>query len=94
MAENIEKEFDEQDIQTVKELQAKYATTTAQIGQVEVELHLMEKRFSDLREMRDKLFQTYEALQTQESELVNTLNEKYGDGVLDLDSGKFISSAS
>jgi hypothetical protein len=43
--------------------------------------------------MRVNLFSTYDELQKQEKELVASLNEKYGDGVLDLDSGKFIPSA-
>jgi len=93
MTENTEKEFQAEDIQAVKDLQSKYATNTAQIGQVEVELHLLKRRLSQIEEMRVNLFSTYDELQKQEKELVASLNEKYGDGVLDLDSGKFIPSA-
>jgi chromosome segregation ATPase len=99
MAENAEntvaeKEFDQTDIDTVKSLQSGYARTTAQIGQVEIELHLLNKRLEQMKELREKLFTDYANLQTDESELVRNLNEKYGDGVLDLDSGKFIPSKS
>ena len=73
-------------------MQSKYATTTAQIGQVEVELHLIKKRLGEIEEIREELFRNYEALQIQEKELVQSLNDKYGDGVLDLDSGRFIPS--
>jgi hypothetical protein len=92
MSEQIGKEFEQQDIESVKGLQSKYATTTAQIGQVEVEIHLLTKKLEELTEFRKNLFQSYEDLQNSEKELVNTLNEKYGDGVLDLDSGRFIPS--
>ena len=97
MAENAEntvteKEFEQVDIDTVKSLQSGYARTTAQIGQVEIELHLLNKRLEQMKELRDRLFAEYVGLQDKESELVKTLNEKYGDGVLDLDSGKFIAS--
>jgi DNA-binding PucR family transcriptional regulator len=92
MSEEIGKEFEQQDIDSVKNLQSNYASTTAQIGQVEVELHLLTKKLEELNSFRKSLFQQYEDLQTQERELVNTLNEKYGDGVLDLDSGRFIPS--
>jgi len=94
MAENTEKEFQTEDIQAVKDLQSKYATNTAQIGQVEVELHLLKRRLIQIEELRENLFTTYDELQTQEKELVESLNQKYGDGVLDLDSGRFIPSAS
>lgn len=92
MSEQVGKDFSQDDIQSVKELQSKYATNTAQIGQVEVELHILRKRLSEVEGIREQLFQTYEDLQTQERDLVKSLNEKYGDGVLDLDSGRFIPS--
>lgn len=92
MQETNAKSFDQTDIESVKELQGQYATTTAQIGQIEVELHLLEKRLRQIQEMRSNLFGTYEELQTKEQDLVKSLNEKYGDGVLDLDSGTFIPS--
>jgi chromosome segregation ATPase len=92
MSEEVGKEFEQTDIESVKELQSNYATTTAQIGQVEVELQLLEKRLADVKELRASLFSTYDELQKKEQELVRNLNEKYGDGVLDLDSGRFISS--
>jgi len=92
MSEQTEKEFEQQDVESVKDLQSRYATTTAQIGQLEVELHLLTKRLDDLKNLREELFNTYEVLQSEEKELVNNLNEKYGDGVLDLDSGRFIPS--
>lgn len=94
MSEQVQKEFQTEDIESVKELQTRYATNTAQIGQVEVELHLIKKRLAEIEEIRSELFRTYEVLQIQEKELVQSLNSKYGDGVLDLDSGKFISSES
>ena len=99
MAENAEntvteKDFEQEDIGTVKGLQSSYARTTAQIGQVEIELHLLNKRLEQMKELRERLFTEYSNLQTEETELVKKLNEKYGDGVLDLDSGKFIPSKS
>jgi chaperonin cofactor prefoldin len=92
MSEQIEKEFEQPDIESVKELQSNYATTTAQIGQIEVELHLLKKRLEEVEGIREELFKNYESIQLKEKELVQNLNEKYGDGVLDLDSGRFISS--
>ena len=47
-----------------------------------------------MKNLRERLFNEYSELQTKETDLVKTLNEKYGDGVLDLDSGKFIASKS
>lgn len=89
-----EQNFSEDDVVAVKNLQSQYARTTAQIGQVEIELHLLSKRLDQMKELREKLFTDYTALQDQEQTLVKSLNEKYGDGILDIDSGKFIPSGS
>jgi len=91
--ENSAKEFAKEDMESVTGLQEKYATTVAQIGQVEVELHLLKKRLDDIEELRKNLIEQYEGLQGEERDLVKNLNEKYGDGVLDLDSGRFIPSS-
>jgi len=92
MSEQVGKEFEQQDVDAVKVLQSDYATNTAQIGQVEVELHLLKKRLDEIQNLRVELFKNYESLQEKEKELVQSLNEKYGDGVLDLDTGRFIPS--
>ena len=92
--EKISKEFDDNDIEKVKGLQSSYAITTAQIGQIEIELHLLNKRLDQVKQIREDLFTKYSDLQTEENDLVKSLNEKYGDGVLDLDSGKFIPTKS
>jgi chromosome segregation ATPase len=98
MAENTEmvteKDFSQEDIENVKDLQSKYAATTAQLGQVEIELHILNKRLEQMKSLREQLFERYDSLQKEETDLVKTLNDKYGDGVLDLDSGKFIPSKS
>ena len=94
MSEQVGKEFEAEDIESVKELQSHYATNTAQLGQVEVELYLLNKRLKQMEELRITLFENYDLLQKKEEELVQNLNEKYGDGVLDLDSGRFIPSGS
>jgi chromosome segregation ATPase len=92
MADNVEKEVSTDDIEKVKQLRTKYAQTTAQIGQVEIELYVLNKQLKELTEIREGLFKSYTDLQTEEQDLVKELNDKYGDGVLDLESNKFVPS--
>ena len=86
------KQVSSDDVNRVKTLRTKYAATTAQIGQVEIELHVMKKRLEDVQRIREELFETYTNLQTEEQTLVKELNEKYGDGILDLESNRFVPS--
>jgi chromosome segregation ATPase len=92
MSDSIEKEVSQDDIDGVKQLRSKYAQITAQIGQVEIELHVMKNQLEQLTSIREQLFESYSKLQTEEQDLVKQLNEKYGDGVLDLESNKFVAS--
>lgn len=96
MSENVENkvsnEVSSDDIEKVKMLRTKYATATAQIGQVEVELHILKKRLESVSTLRENLLQTYMDLQVEEEDLVKELNNKYGDGVLDLEQNKFVPS--
>lgn len=89
---NLSNEVSQEDIEKVKLLRTKYATVTAQIGQVEIELHITKKRIEDVSTLREKLLQTYIDLQKEEEDLVKELNNKYGDGVLDLEENKFVPS--
>ena len=61
-----------------------------EFGQIELELILAEQRIESLSEAKDKLQEAYKKLQNDETELVRTLNEKYGAGQVDLNSGEFI----
>jgi chromosome segregation ATPase len=89
---NLSNDVSHDDIERVKLLRTKYATVTAQIGQVEVELHITKKRIEDVSKLRETLLQTYIDLQKEEEDLVKELNNKYGDGVLDLEENKFVPS--
>ena len=54
----------------------------------------MKKQLEELARIREELFGSYANLQSEEQELVKALNDKYGDGVLDLESNKFVASQS
>jgi chromosome segregation ATPase len=89
---NVSNDVSSEDIEKVKKLRSKYATATAQIGQVEIELHVMNKRLEDLSVLREQLLNSYTELQKEEDQLVKELNDKYGDGILDLEENKFVPS--
>ena len=61
-----------------------------EFGQVELELLLTRQRLELLDETKAKLQEDYKNLQTQEQDLVKNLNDKYGAGTVDLNSGEFI----
>lgn len=85
-----EVEVSPEDIAKVQELQAEYLRTTGQVGQVEIEITVTSKRLEDLQVLKKELLDTYINLGKKEEELVSAMNEKYGDGVLDISTGKLL----
>ena len=84
------RQLDAEDVAIVNELRSKFMACVAQIGQVEVEIRLLTKRLESFEEQRESLWSRYLDTQNEEKVIVDKLTEKYGNGVLDLDSNIFI----
>ena len=89
MAESNEQRIEQTDLDTIKKLREEYLTTTATVGQVEVEINVLSKRLDELKEYKTSLLDKYNELQQTEKTLVDTMQEKYGEGIMDIESGKF-----
>ena len=88
MSEN--KKFTTEELDQIKKLREGNATLIQQFGQVKVETLLINQRLDALTKAEEDLNKQYEDLQGQEKDLVKSLNEKYGAGTVDIDSGEFI----
>ena len=88
MSEN--KKFTTEELDQIKKLREGNATLIQQFGQVKVETLLTNQRLDALTKAEEDLNNQYKDLQEQEKDLVKSLNEKYGAGTVDIDSGEFI----
>ena len=88
MAEPIK--FTQEELEQITKLRDENSQKISEFGQVELEMLLCNQRIESLSIAKDKLQTDYVKLQTNEQELVRTLNEKYGAGQVDLSSGEFI----
>ena len=84
-----EKKFDSEELGKIKDLQTKYQTITAKMGQLEVDRLLLEQAMQRLDESKDTLTVEYEATQTDEKQFVSDLNSKYGAGNVNIATGVF-----
>ena len=82
--------FTQEELDQINRLKDANALKIHEFGQIELELILAEQRIESLSEAKDKLQEAYKKLQNDETELVRTLNEKYGAGTVDLQSGEFV----
>jgi len=82
--------FIKEELDQITELRDANQQKIAEFGQIELELLLADQRIKSLDTAKQKLQEDYVILQEKERNLVQTLNEKYGAGQVDLSSGEFI----
>ena len=79
------KKLSEKELQQLKDFQVQSNNIIFALGQ----LHLREV-FT--KESKDKLIKEYKALSSQSDSIARDLQEKYGEGSIDLEKGEFIKS--
>jgi chromosome segregation ATPase len=72
----------EQEIQQLTQLQTQQEEFVAKFGQLEYQLQNLELQ-------KEKLIEQLEQSKEAETQVANQLNEKYGDGVINLQEGTF-----
>ena len=81
--------FTDEELSSLQELQNTYASISTQFGQVKVSRINLERQMYSLDEMEDNLVKDWETNRQTESDLVKSLNEKYGAGALNPTTGEF-----
>lgn len=89
MEETVVKQFTDDEVNNVQELQQKVLSINTQLGEVELSIHGLEETFEELKRRKQMLIEEYKKVQQEELELGKTLREKYGDGTYEISSNTF-----
>ena len=81
--------FSEEELQSLQELQNTYAGISTQFGQLKVSRMNLERQFNSLEQSEEALEDAWEDNRKKESELVQSLTEKYGPGSLNPQTGEY-----
>ena len=87
MADEIK--FTDEELKSLQDLSQSYQNIQASFGQLRVQKILAEQQAEALEEAEVKMEGDYKDMQDNERELVQQLNEKYGPGSLDPQTGVF-----
>ena len=87
MADEIK--FTDEELKSLQDLSQSYQNIQASFGQIRVQKILAEQQADALEEAEVKMEADYKEMQDTERELVQQLNEKYGPGQLDPQTGVF-----
>ena len=81
--------FSEEELKELGELQTSYQEKQTALGQIAVQKILLNQQIESVDNRQVELEGEYEEVQQSERDLVKKLNEKYGPGQLDPQSGVF-----
>ena len=87
MSEQIK--FTEEEMKTLRGLQDSYTEKQSELCQLSVQRILLNQQLDALDERQTFLENEYKKIQQKETDFVKTLNNKYGQGQLDPDTGVF-----
>ena len=76
------------ELKSIKDLQSKYNQTILEIGAAEAQLIVFLENIEKLQEAKKGLVSDLKTLEQKESELVKTLQEKYGSGSINPETGE------
>ena len=77
-----------EELQSIKDLQSKYNQTIFEIGAAEAQLIVFQQNIDKLQEAKKGLVSDLTTIEKKESELVASLQEKYGQGNINPETGE------
>ena len=81
--------FSEEELQSLQELQNTYAGISTQFGQLKVSKMNLRRQLDSLEQSEETLENAWEDNRKKETELVQSLTEKYGPGSLNPQTGEY-----
>jgi hypothetical protein len=81
--------FDENDMEKIRKMQNDYLAFSVEYGQLGVEKQITEERLKNVEQLMKDAWEKYLKLRESEQAMIQEFNDKYGDGVLDLEKGSF-----
>ncbi len=81
--------FSEEELQSLQELQNTYAGISTQFGQLKVSKMNLLRQLDSLEQSEDALEKAWDDNREKETELVQSLTEKYGPGSLNPQTGEY-----
>lgn len=77
-----------EELESIKQLQSKYNQTIFEVGAAEAQLIVFQQNIDKLQEAKKGLVSDLTTIEKKESELVASLQEKYGQGNINIETGE------
>ena len=84
------KKLEKIDVDKLKDIRSKYSENNMQLGMISIDEHVLEQQLDQVKQAKKELFSEFNQLRQDEQQLVKDLEEKYGEGQINLDEEVFI----
>jgi len=86
------KKLDKEHLEAIQDLQQRFAQNASWIGNISIELKMLERQQAQVESQHEELLSQFDALREEEQKLIATLKERYGDGEINITKGTFTSN--
>lgn len=83
------KKLDKEHVEAINALQEKFTQNTNAIGALTIELEFLQTQKQSLENRKSNLLEQFISLRDEETKLIETLKERYGDGQINITDGTF-----
>lgn len=77
-----------EEVTELKELSNRYSNIVRDLGEKDLEIYELKQKLDEFRRDRELLFSDYVILKAKNEELTGSLISKYGEGKINLETGK------
>jgi hypothetical protein len=84
------KKVSDDELNAIKDLGSKYSQISTAFGQLRVQKLILNQQLEQVEKAEENLDKDYVSTQEREQSLVKSLNEKYGTGTLNPQTGEFV----
>jgi len=88
----MKKKLDKEHLDLIQRLREDFAKNANILGNINLEQYSLEKQQQNLQKEKNNYLQEFEKLQIEETQLLEKLKNRYGDGQINIDEGTFIPS--
>ena len=81
--------FTDEELKELQNIQTNYFNVQGELGRVSITRIRLNQQLDTLVEKEDSLQEQFTKTQTEEKDFIDKINKKYGDGVLDPETGTF-----
>ena len=86
------RKLDKEHLEEIQSLRDAFTKNSTILGNLTIETYALEQQIEQLKYEKEKLLNEFTQLREQESELIEKMRERYGDGQINIADGTFTSN--